>query len=515
MPTPPTPPPPPPPPAPPTPPSPANPAKPRVSKSHPDYWASRLYHESGNHADGTRHAVPEYSVRIHYKGRRERFALHTANKALAAAKARDIHASLCAAGWQPTLAKYKPPMTQKTLFPTIGEYLRAARAVSNIAPGTFNIYAAKLRTLVAGVLGITPRKITKPVINPATGLPQRNRKTGEPRTRLVDPRFDVHGDKGSQWRDKLDAIRLDAITPEKVQKWLVSRLSEHTASPAKLASTRITLNSHVRNAASLFTPRIIRHLSGTIALPNPPPFDGVEKPSAPVRRYESRISPQILNAKAELELRDAQGDTPDAQARRECYTIYLLALFCGLRRDEIDTLAWNQVDLARGLVYIETNEFTTAKTATSEQSVRIAPDITAHLKAKFARRTGLFVIESPVAPKPEAATYHHYRCTRLFKRLVAWLRANGGVQARNPLHTLRKEFGSHIARHHGIQAASEALRHGDIRLTFNYYVSPVEKPTFSPAMLSMQPSPPAPLGNPESPANGLSLRFQAPSRPWE
>jgi hypothetical protein len=39
------------------------------------------------------------------------------------------------------------------------------------------------------------------------------------------------------------------------------------------------------------------------------------------------------------------------------------------------------------------------------------------------------------------------------------------------IHTMRKEFGSAIARRHGIFATSEALRHGDIQLTRDYYLA--------------------------------------------
>jgi thiamine transporter ThiT len=42
------------------------------------------------------------------------------------------------------------------------------------------------------------------------------------------------------------------------------------------------------------------------------------------------------------------------------FAIYLLALFAGLRRDEIDTLTWGQINFAERRVYVETNEHTAA-----------------------------------------------------------------------------------------------------------------------------------------------------------
>jgi hypothetical protein len=82
--------------------------------------------------------------------------------------------------------------------------------------------------------------------------------------------------------------------------------------------------------------------------------------------------------------------------------------------------------------------------------------------------TGNFVIESSIAPRPEAA-YTHYRCTKDFTLLMGWLRSKG-VTGNNPLHTLRKEFGSQICAKHGIYAASHALRHGDIAITSQHYL---------------------------------------------
>ncbi len=45
----------------------------------------------------------------------------------------------------------------------------------------------------------------------------------------------------------------------------------------------------------------------------------------------------------------------------------------------------------------------------------------------------------------------------------------------NPLHTLRKEFGSLINSKFGIFAASSALRHSNITITREYYVDRKER----------------------------------------
>jgi integrase len=83
------------------------------------------------------------------------------------------------------------------------------------------------------------------------------------------------------------------------------------------------------------------------------------------------------------------------------------------------------------------------------------------------------VIESKAAPTA-APHWNRYRCDGHFKAMLAWLRAKG-VTARNPLHTLRKEFGSLINQKFGIFAASAALRHSNITITREAYVDRKER----------------------------------------
>jgi len=101
--------------------------------------------------------------------------------------------------------------------------------------------------------------------------------------------------------------------------------------------------------------------------------------------------------------------------------------------------------------------------------VNVDPWLLAILKGYLPQSRSEFVINSPVQPRVTVPTYRHYRAERHFNRLIKWLRSNG-VNTGNPLHTLRKEFGSQIAAQAGIFAASLALRHSDIQLTRDYYL---------------------------------------------
>ncbi|MDR2778986.1 MAG: hypothetical protein LBB16_01725, partial [Puniceicoccales bacterium] len=53
--------------------------------------------------------------------------------------------------------------------------------------------------------------------------------------------------------------------------------------------------------------------------------------------------------------------------------------------------------------------------------------------------------------------------------LIGWLRSHG-VNSNNPLHTLRKEYGSEICRQFGLYEASRALRHSSYGITESFYV---------------------------------------------
>jgi hypothetical protein len=81
----------------------------------------------------------------------------------------------------------------------------------------------------------------------------------------------------------------------------------------------------------------------------------------------------------------------------------------------------------------------------------------------------------PLVP-PGRVFADHYRAKAVFERLSVWLRAHG-VTARKPVHELRKEFGSMVNRKHGLVAARDLLRHGDIGVTAAYYIDSPRKAT--------------------------------------
>lgn len=414
----------------------------RVGKAHLDYWKPRLAKRSYLDRDGNTVEVPDWQARISHLGRREFFNLGTPNRDNAAIKARDIYLSLLAAGWEPTLAKFKPDMEISKDGATVGGFLNQVKAVSGLKPVTFEIYARKLRTLVAGVFRIDGGRAKHDY---------------------------VHGGY-KNWLDRIHAVKLDKLTPERITKWKVRELEAASKNPLLLKRANVTLRSILLSSKALFSSDIRKHL--TVRLPSPLPFEGVTLPEIGRSRYKSEINPALLLQQAKRELAEGQqGKGKPVKPRPELFKIILLALGAGLRRDEIDTLQWTQIKWDRNIIRIETTEHSGVKSTDSEADVDVDSGLLDILKSYMPKpgKGSPFVIESSVQPRPLSVRNHHYRCNRLFNELIEWLRSKG-ITARNALHSLRKEFGSQICAQAGIYAASVALRHSTITITRDYYL---------------------------------------------
>ena len=422
----------------------------RVGKSHADYWISRLkkrcYEWEGKSVE-----IPEWQARIAHLGRREWFNTGTPNKANAAVKASKIYLSLISKGWQPTLDEFKPDMQVDKDGCTVGAFLEQVKAVSGLKPVTFEIYARKFRSLVAGAFGIDGGKAKHDYVN--------------------------GGHKA--WLARVCAVRLARLTPDKVNSWKVRVLKHTSKNPLQLKRASVTVRSILLSSKALFSANIRRHL--TLRLPAPLPFDNVALPVAGKSRYKSEINPAELLVAAQRELADGiQIKGQPANPRPELFKILLLALGAGLRRDEIDKLQWGQIVWLKNKIRIETTEHGGTKSAESEAEVDVDPGLLEILKA-YKPKSGkgsAFVIESTVQPRPRSVANHHYRCNRLFNELIAWLRGHS-LKSRNALHALRKEFGSQICAQAGIFAASSALRHSSINLTREYYVDKKQPAVFA------------------------------------
>jgi integrase len=377
-------------------------------------------------------------MKVQFKGRRVAFTLGTSNKTAAAAKAATIYNDLLTLGVEGALAKHRPQIVTDQIA-TIGEYLAAAQAVMDVRESTFNVYSIALRRVAGDILRVRTERKAKP------------RKGGKPNGEVKRLR---------SLREKIGAASLSIFTPEAVQQWRLAFLTRAGSDARKKRAARISANFVVRQARSLFAPRVVKFLKA-LRLPDPLPFAGVEMFPRESMRYISKIDAGEILRKAHDELAD--------QAPAQ-FLIILLGIAAGLRRGEIDRLPWNHVDFRKRQIFVEDTEAGAVKSSDSRGAVDIDERTIELLRGFHAKADTEFVIDAPQAEEADFSRPwgQRYRCSSVFEKVNAWLRANG-VEGNKPLHTLRKEAGSMIATQHGIFAAAQFLRHADIKVTAEHY----------------------------------------------
>lgn len=404
-----------------------------LAKTDVRYWQRVIFQATYN-KNGCKRRVGHWSVKIQHAHRRETFSLGTPNRAAAAARARDIYLFLRANGWNETLAKFKPSRRiPKSEIVTVGEFLEAVSAQFGGKRKTIDDYIRAFRRIIAGIFEINGAAL----------------------------KFDYRGGGRQKWLARIHRIRLDEISPARVQKWKVAFIKAAGASPIKVRAARISANSFLRQAKGLFAPERLKFLPASIAALNP--FVGVSFEPRQSMRYKSDFDVEDLIKRAQKEL-------PAEQLK-----IFLLALLAGLRRNEIDKLEWSAFHWDKGIIRIAATHWFQPKSEDALADVEVDSELLEIFRGFKARATGDFVIESDAAAKAGVG-YSHYRCEELFAKLTKWLRDND-VDSKTPLHTLRKEFGSQICARHGLYAASHALRHADVTVTAQHYLDKRQRAT--------------------------------------
>jgi integrase len=415
-------------------------AKRTLSRTHADYWKARLFRRA-YHQDGEQREINDLYVRIQHGGRREFFALTSTNQDVAARKAVEIFTFLKANGWDATLAKFKPDAQGEVkLDVTIGDFLSAVEATRRLRTRTFVNYRNCLRTIVAETFGIREKK-------------------GESKFDYRSP----NGTGNSKWTGRIDEIRLERVTPERVNNWKRERIAVAGQSPASIAAAKRTVNSYIRCARSLFSPALVRELK-KVKLPATLPFQGVELEEAGSTKYVSRINAHAIIAAARSQLKKKDP---------EAYKAFLLALFAGMRKGEIDLAEWGMVDFDANVIRLQETDWLHLKTHDSAAAITADEEMFDELQRFKRNATGPFILESTRPPRNDSVRTY-YRCEETFDRLNTWLRSKG-ITSNKPLHELRKEVGAIVATTHGIYAASCYLRHSDITTTARHYADQKER----------------------------------------
>lgn len=412
--------------------------QPEVAKStsptHAAHWEDRVFLPTYTRNGETRTA-PNYACKIQFTGRRESFALHTADRKEAAKKARDIYLTIVRDGWDAAMRTYKPKIEKPPATITVGELFRLVLLTGLINAVTLTTYRTKLRTLIAFICGF-----------------------GSGRAKGV---------RVLEWRQKVDQQPLSVITQDKVHEFKRQMLARGaTGTPQMLHSAKVTIDGYIRNLRSLFRQEVVDELARLGACIPPMPFDQVPMSvrGRSAFRYVSTIQPQALMKAAAEDL---------AANHVEAFKIFILAILLGFRRNEIDKLRWDMINWERGHIALVQHEFLHLKSTTSSDEVKLTPELIELLKCYHKASKSEYVVHSQNMPRAQV-TYRHYRCDKYFSFLCEWLRDHG-VIAQKPIQTLRKECGSLINERFGILAAKNVLRQANIEVTVTYYASEKRK----------------------------------------
>lgn len=407
------------------------------SKTSANYWLSgkRLFKLTRRNSQGVMMTDADYSCQLSCAGRRERFQLHTANKAEAASKAAAIYRDVVGKGWEDALRLHKPKATVKveTLPPaTVGSLIAASMRLSSARAESMGAYAKALRRIAVGALELKGGK-----------------------------KFDAFKGGRAAWLEKIDSRPLSDLTPSVVLAWR-NKFMKAARTPEARGRAAVTVNSLLRNAKALLSKKVRPFIEQEMQLPSPLFFEGISAEQEPSLRYRSKIDAEAILRAAQSEL--AVQDT-------EAFKLLLLTLVCGLRRSEADTLMWSQFDFGNRVLVIEDTEHKRLKSKDSAGDIDLEPELCALFQGYMAKTQSPFVLEQSqrirIATMQKRET-RGYRCEPTHRSLLAWLRVQG-VNGIRPMHTLRKEIGAVIASRDGIWKASRYLRHSDIRITSKLY----------------------------------------------
>jgi hypothetical protein len=161
-------------------------------------------------------------------------------------------------------------MGGRSINVTIGQYLDAVRAKSLIHAKTIESYAGALRKIASDIRGI------------------------------------AHNGKRSSWRERVDAIKIDTLTAQAIEAWRADFIKRGSTNPLKKKSAKVSANSCIGRARSLFGAEVISRVRDLIELSNPVPFAGVTVQRVHVTHYRSGFNVETLLESARQELATAK-----------------------------------------------------------------------------------------------------------------------------------------------------------------------------------------------------------------
>ena len=396
------------------------------SKRDSRYWYGRIFQQT--QANGQTDA--NWSCRVAIGGRRRQLSLDTGNRQTAAERAAAFYSSARDEGWDAALTAYAsrrkptpPPPASATVGAVIG--IIEERGTHLRQSTKLRIYSA-LRVISASAAGIAEYD------SKASNVAKAIR------------------------RDAIDRIDLATVTPDLVRRWQRDFIAVEGDDDLRQATKKRSADGTLAAFSRAWTAALAPHYADAALTMPSNPAKSVRLFRLKTPRYRSDVDAGAL-------VRDAKD-----QLSGDGYRTLLLALQFGLRRAEVDRLQWQHIDLVAGQLSVEGTEAGATKTGASERVLDISPGMVDVLTEWKEEAIGDYVVAPLAALRPKR--WSSYRADAAFEEVLRWLRGRGWDSAQ-PLHQLRKEFGSMVSMNFGVFEASEALGHSDVRVTAALYVA--------------------------------------------
>lgn len=418
------------------------------------YWRSKLFRNTYRDRNGHTVEIPEFYVRMRHDGVTKRVRLQASEKDKAAEKALRLAERLSEEGWGVVASGQARLPASPSIDEFCDAYVKAAQSMENPPrPITVALYLRHLRQICS-----------------------------------------LGGVK-----------RLRELTPEAIERGRDKYRAMARADNRDESSIQNSLGIILRNAAACFSVES-RAILARQGLTNDNPFAGIKRSQKiePVAALDRRIIERIWQDLPLLRDGNPEAEEPDSEKfkkgyRRkhggnkprwlpidyrkphpEAYCAILLGLGLGLRANEIDKARWSWVKFkANGEAILEINAEDDFKPkGGSLRFIGIPKELHEELTKCRRDAASPYILGGMPSQAVEKNGYG-YRRRDILRAVNQWLRDRGVETAErrgNPLHRLRKQFGSEVATAFGLFAAQKLLGHTSPMVTAKYYAAQTSLP---------------------------------------
>ncbi len=419
------------------------------------YWKERLYRNTYKDRNGLTITIPEYYVRLRHDGATKQVRLSSSNKDKAAEEALELFARVRRDGWREVTVRHARLSSGLSVEEFCEHYRRAAASMER-SPRQVSIrlYCRCLKQLcrLAGVTDI--RQLSQTAVERARDVYRSEARRGKRQEASIQNTLAkiIRNAKACFSREALSILKRSGVGIESPFDGV--RLTQEV-------QPVFSLPAHVVEAIWRELPSL---RDGNQADHGP----GVSSRKKDATRRVSRTSPKAL----EVDFR---------QQHPSSYAAIVLALACGLRANEIDKSRWSWFSFNDGgecfLSVTEEDDF--KPKGGSARIIKVPHSVYDALVLARREKKSPYILGGERRTSDTIENAESYRCAKALHIAIVWLRERGiesGKMRGNPLHRLRKQFGSEVATHYGLFSAQKLLGHSSPTVTAKYYAAQTELP---------------------------------------